>query len=131
MFNYAKTDFNSICAHLCSFNIKAQDISQQKIDSKIEHVTVFLNGAQVARTAVASIPKGKSELILRVLTPNLDVQSVTVKGDGDFTIMSVKSQMNFLEEQKRKDTIGSLENQREVLWDLMLKDSARIDGHAK
>ena len=111
---------------LCFLKIKAQDILQQKIDSKIEHVTVFLNGAQVSRTSKASFPKGKSELILRGLTPNLDVQSVTVKGDGDFTIMSVKPQMNFLEEQKRKDTIGSLENQRELLWDLMLKDSAEM-----
>ncbi len=111
---------------LCFLKIKAQDILQQKIDSKIEHVTVFLNGAQVARTSSASFPKGKSELILRGLTPNLDLQSITVKGDGDFTIMSVKPQMNFLEEQKRKDTIGSLENQRELLWDLMLKDSAEI-----
>ena len=80
-------------------------LAQQKLDARIEHVTVFINGAQVARTASATLPAGKSEVILRGLTPSLDPQSVTVKGDGDFTILSVRTQLNYLEEQRRKDTI--------------------------
>lgn len=104
----------------------AQDLPQQKLDSKIEHVAVFLNGAQVTRTVKATIPKGKSELILRGITPHLDIPSINVKGEGNFTIMSVKTQMNFLEEQKRKDTINSLEAQREDLWDWIIKDSSEV-----
>jgi hypothetical protein len=103
-----------------------QDFPQQKIDSKIEKVTVFLNGAQVQRTATASLPNGKSEVLLRGLTPNLEQQSVIVKGEGDFTILSVKPQMNFLEEVKRKDTIVNLETERERLFDLISKDSMEI-----
>jgi hypothetical protein len=95
--------------------LKAQvlQIPQQKIESKIENVTVFVNGGQVARSAMASIPKGKSEVIFKGLTPNLDGKSLIVKGEGDFSIMSVKSQMNFLEETKRKDTIEILDAERE------------------
>jgi hypothetical protein len=86
-------------------------LAQQKLDARMEHVTVFINGAQVMRTAAATLPAGKSEVILRGLTPSLDPQSVTVKGDGDFTILSVRTQLNYLEEQRRKDTIVTLENE--------------------
>jgi N-terminal domain of unknown function (DUF4140) len=80
-------------------------IPQQKIESKIENVTVFVNGGQVARSATASIPRGKSEVVFKGLTPNLDGKSLLVKGEGDFSIVSVKSQLNFLEETKRKDMV--------------------------
>ncbi len=89
--------------------------AQQKIDSKIEHVTVFLSGAQVQRSASAFAPSGKSDIIFKGLTPNLDVNSLVVSGEGDFTIMSVKHAMNFLEEKKRTDTIVNLEAQRDAL----------------
>ncbi len=117
-----------LCCCLISLVMKAysQDFPQQKIDSKIEKVTVFLNGAQVQRTAMASLPNGKSEVILRGLTPNLEQQSVIVKGEGDFTILSVKPQMNFWEEVKRKDTIINLETERERLFDLMSRDSTEL-----
>ena len=102
-------------------------IPQQKVESKIENVTVFINNAQVERGATATLPKGKSELIFKGLTPNLDAQSVTVKGEGDFTIMSVKPQMNFLEEIKKKDTIFILENERERFATRTLKLKAELD----
>ncbi len=111
---------------LGAINAQSQDFPQQKVDAKIEKVTVFLSGAQVQRTATVSLPTGKSEVILRGLTPNLEQQSVTVKGEGAFTIVSVKPQMNFLEEVKRKDTIINLEAERERLWDLISVDSTEL-----
>ena len=113
-------------AFLLGFNAFGQDFPQQKIDSKIEHVTVFLSGAQVVRTASATIQNGKSEVLLRGLSPNLETQSVTVKGEGDFTILSIKPQLNFLEEVKRKDTILALESEREKLFDLLIRDSTEV-----
>jgi N-terminal domain of unknown function (DUF4140) len=108
---------------LSSTRVLSQDFPQQKLDSKIEKVTVFLSGAQVQRTTKMSLPNGKSEILLRGLTPNLEQQSVVVKGDGDFTILSVKPHMNFLEEVKKKDTIISLESEREHLLELISLDS--------
>ena len=109
-----------------SLNAFSQDFPQQKVESKIDHVTVFLSGAQVARTATATLQNGKSEILLRGLTPNLEAQSVTVKGEGDFTILSVKPQMNFLEELKRRDTILNLETERERLLDLIAQDADEV-----
>jgi hypothetical protein len=104
----------------------SQDFPQQKVDSKIEKVTVFLNGAQVQRTAKMTLPSGKSEILLRGLTPNLEQQSVVVKGEGDFTIVSVKPQLNFLEEVKRKDTIVNLEAEKERLLETFAQDSLEL-----
>jgi Domain of unknown function (DUF4139)/N-terminal domain of unknown function (DUF4140) len=101
-------------------------IPQQKIESKIENVTVFVNGGQVARSATASIPKGKSEVVFMGLTPNLDGKSLLVKGEGDFSIVSVKSQLNFLEETKRKDTIVVLETEKEKLATRLLRINAEL-----
>ena len=101
-------------------------ITQQKIESKIENVTVFVNGGQVARSATTSIPKGKSEVIFKGLTPNLDGKSLIVKGDGYFSIVSVKSQLNFLEETKRKDTIVVLETEKEKLATRLLHINAEL-----
>jgi Domain of unknown function (DUF4139)/N-terminal domain of unknown function (DUF4140) len=101
-------------------------IPQQKIESKIENVTVFVNGGQVARSATASIPKGKSEVVFKGLTPNLDGKSLLVKGEGDFSIVSVKSQLNFLEETKRKDTIVVLETEKEKLANRLLRINAEL-----
>jgi hypothetical protein len=114
------------CLLIFTVEAACQDFPQQKIDSKIEKVTVFLNGAQVQRSAIATLPNGKSEILLRGLTPNLEQQSVIVKGEGDFTILSVKPQMNFLEEVKRKDTIVNLETERERLYDLISYDSTEM-----
>jgi Domain of unknown function (DUF4139)/N-terminal domain of unknown function (DUF4140) len=123
--NVKKSLFFSLII-LCATQAIAQDFPQQKIESKIEKVTVFLNGAQVQRSAKMNLPNGKSELILRGLTPNLEQQSVIVKGEGNFTIVSVKPQLNFLEEIKKKDTIITLETERERLLEAISLDSMEL-----
>ncbi len=89
-------------------------IKQQKqtISSKIEQVTVFTNGAQVSRKAKATLQAGKTELVFSGISPNIDVQSIQVKGFGNFTILSVIHQTNFLNEQKRREETSTLENQQ-------------------
>jgi hypothetical protein len=109
-----------------SLTAQVVQIAQQKIESKIENVTVFVNGGQVSRSATASIPKGKSEVIFKGLTPNLDGKSLIVKGEGDFSIVSVKSQLNFLEETKRKDTIVVLDTEKEKLATRLLRINAEL-----
>jgi Domain of unknown function (DUF4139) len=49
-----------------------------------------------------------------------------VKGEGDFSIVSVKSQLNFLEETKRKDTIVVLETEKEKLATRLLRINAEL-----
>lgn len=88
---------------------------QQKVSSTIEKVTIFTNGGQVIRKAKVSITQGKTELVFAGISPNIEKQSIQVKGEGNFTILSVIHQTNYLNEQKRREETKILESQREVL----------------
>jgi HSP20 family molecular chaperone IbpA len=73
-----------------------------KIVSKVQKVIVFLNGAQVTRTASVNISAGTSTLVFENLSPGIDEQSIQVQADGDFTILSVKSELNYLSEELKE-----------------------------
>ena len=98
----------------------------QPIDSKIDKVTVFLSGAQVNRTSTVKIPAGRTELIFKGISPKLDQQSIQVKGDGAFTILSVNHQLNFLEEQQKRKEIEVLEQEKYRLVEQKKQQAALI-----
>ena len=54
-------------------------------------------GHRSIRKPSVSILPGKSVLKLSGLSPYIDVQSIQVKGYGDFTVLSVNQQNNYLE----------------------------------
>lgn len=85
---------------------------KQPITSTIEEVTVYLKGGQISRSAKTKIPAGKTELVFKDISPNIDRQSIQVRGDGAFTILSVVHQVNHLEEQVRRDEITQLETEQ-------------------
>lgn len=61
------------------------------VSSRMDQVTVFLDGAAVTRTARAELPTGSTTLILRGLPASLDPSSIRVEasGNADFAIGSV------------------------------------------
>ncbi|MCB0625551.1 MAG: DUF4140 domain-containing protein, partial [Saprospiraceae bacterium] len=88
------------------FSFPPAQAQQQPVPSKIEKVTVFLKGAQIARSAEAKLPAGRTELIFKDISPNLDKQSIQLKGEGAFTILSVSHQLNYLQEQAKRAEIA-------------------------
>lgn len=89
----------------------------QKIASKVQKVTVFLNGAQVNRTAQVNVPAGNSTLIFEGLSPDIDVQSIQVNGAGDFTILSVKHELDFLKDDLKQKQVEDIREQQRKLRD--------------
>jgi hypothetical protein len=111
---------------------QAQNIPE--VTSTLKEVTVFLKGAQLTRTAKTDIPAGTSTVKLVGMSPFLDRKTLLVKGLGDFTILSVNHQLNYLNEKKLEekfitlnDTIASLtrtlEDIQNELATLMEKES--------
>lgn len=99
-----------ICLLLLNLTVKAD----QKVPTKVQKVTVFLNGAQVTRTANVSIAAGTSTLTFEGISPDIDVQSIQVRAAGDFTILSVKHELDFLNQQtklKRVEELLALQSQ--------------------
>lgn len=69
-------------------------------DSKIIRVIVFLQGAQIEREQQLQVPAGRSTIVFQGLSPEIDEQSIQVRGSGNFTILAVNRQSNFLNEQQ-------------------------------
>lgn len=94
--------------------------AQEKVvtaDSKIQRVIVFLQGAQIERSAQAQIPAGTSLLTFRGLSAEIDEQSIQVKGAGNFTILAVNKQTDFLQEQELRGSLTRLQDQIAELRD--------------
>lgn len=91
----------------------------QTITSKIEKVTVFLQGAQVERTARQNLPMGKYNIVFNGISPKVDKQSIQLKAEGNLTVLSVTHQVNYLKEQQAQEEIKQLEIQKEQWLDKM------------
>ena len=79
------------------------------IDSKIKEVTVFLRGAQVIRTGTIQLSAGTNEIMFYDLPDNLSPESIQVSGKGNFTILSVVHQINYLKAQEKSQEVLDLE----------------------
>ncbi len=104
--------FATVLGLILCLQLTAQ--TKKNIDSKIEKVTVFLDGAQTQRTAKVPLIAGKQELVFTNISPSIDKQSIQVKADGNVTVLSVIHQQNFLKEQEKQDEIKNIETQKET-----------------
>ncbi len=100
-------------AILLCMQVNAQ--TKKTVDSKIDKVTVFLEGAQTQRSAKVNLTAGKFELVFNNISPAIDVQSIQVKAEGNITVLSVIHQQNHLKEQQKQAEISEIENQKETL----------------
>lgn len=114
------------------------------VNSKITEVTVFLNKAQVTRVAKTKIDAGKTNVIIKGLSSQLDPQSVQVSGKGGIVILGTTHQQNFLSEfnlpkpvRMLKDSVETLQrqlvleqSQKEILnkEEQMLLSNQKIGG---
>jgi uncharacterized protein (TIGR02231 family) len=93
----------------------AQTPKTVNLTSKIEHVTVFFNGAQIERSASGPLSIGRSEIVFKGLTAQLDERSVQVSGDGDFTLLGVSQRTDFADADAAKDALDDLSKQHDIL----------------
>ncbi len=97
---------------------------EKSVESTIKRVTVFKTGAQVSREASTAIPLGNSLIKFTGISPNINKQSIQVKGEGDFTILSVNHQINYFEEPAKTEQILKLESNKLLLTDLLNEQNA-------
>lgn len=117
---------------------------EKNMDSKITDVTVFLNKAQVTREAKGKVESGKTALIIKGLTSELDPESIQVSGKGGAIILGISHRQNYLNEfnmprslKALKDSVEDLnrqvlleQGQREILnkEEQMLISNQKIGG---
>jgi hypothetical protein len=101
----------------CAFtlNLFSQSPQEIEIKSEISDVTVYLNGAQVTRPKTVDLPIGRSILKFINLSPFIDSKSISINAKGEFTVLSVNLQQNFLTQQtKSKENEDLLNNKLEI-----------------
>lgn len=76
----------------------------------IKKVTVFLNRAQVETQTPISIESGKTTIRLQNQTTFLDPASIQISGKGDFTILSVEHELDYLKKETKPLKIQNLED---------------------
>jgi uncharacterized protein (TIGR02231 family) len=67
-----------------------QAAKENKVNSKIKHVTIFTSGAQIERSASFNINAGLSEIIFEGVSPYINNKSIQAKGLGNYIILDVQ-----------------------------------------
>jgi uncharacterized protein (TIGR02231 family) len=87
----------------------------KEIKAPINHVTVYPDRAQVTHESTFDLQAGKTNLKLTGLSPYIDPQSIQVKGIGEFVILSVNLQNNYLQNLEDQPEVRSIRSQIESL----------------
>ncbi|MGI8893115.1 MAG: DUF4139 domain-containing protein [Bacteroidia bacterium] len=97
---------------LAAFHVSAQ---QETIveNHTVKEVTIYLDRAMVLRTGATTIQPGRSTIIFEGLSSQIIPQSVSVAGRGDFTILSVNTQLNYLNPETKSKQYLMLEDSLE------------------
>lgn len=73
---------------------------EKDVDSKLNKVTVYLNGAQVSRKAKVSLKKGINTLFFNDVSPYVNAKTIQVEGLGDYIILDSKKNRKYPEPAK-------------------------------
>ncbi len=128
-----------LCLLLAASTFAAE--GEKSVTSTVTAAKVFLRGAQVERTAKATVAAGSGTLVFTGLAQGLDPQSLQVTGKGAYSILSVAHRINYLTESPNKKEVDELqasilakqhdvnaENNAKSVWDqeeqLLLKNTA-------
>ena len=105
-----------ICSIICTLSlVKLFADTEKEIKSTIAKVTVYPDRAQLNHESSFDISAGKTVLKLQNLSPYIDAQSIQVKGIGEFTILSVNLQNNYLQNLEDMDEVKNIRSQIEAL----------------
>lgn len=106
---------------LCASNTAT---AQSKVKTNIEHITVFLSGAEIEGAAKINLPQGETEILFTNIAGNIVQQSISVGVTNGVIVQSATAQNNYLETsnlspkgQMLKDSIALLTQQNETFSD--------------
>ncbi|MFA9392035.1 MAG: mucoidy inhibitor MuiA family protein [Prolixibacteraceae bacterium] len=93
----------------------AQEIPEKDVETKVNEVTVFIEGAQVTRIQKLELAPGTILLKFVNLSPFIDAKSVQVKAKGEVTVLSVNHQQNYLDKADQPKAIQTIKGKIEAI----------------
>lgn len=116
-----------LIAIACLFTLQVSANETRKISSKIDEVTVFLNGAQINRTGTVSVPKGTSEIIFTGISPLLKRESLQAGTKSNVTILSVHYETKLTEKKQDFKELKVYETQSAALRKKIARYNASME----
>lgn len=83
--------------------------------SKIERVSVFLQGATIERSSSVLLKTGVNELVFDNLSPDIIENSIQLRGLGDASILSISFDLDYLEKKAASSEYESLKSKLDQL----------------
>ncbi|MFN5627647.1 MAG: mucoidy inhibitor MuiA family protein [Bacteroidota bacterium] len=123
MFNFTKSIFTTLLITINFIYAKA-DIT---VSSKITEVMVYQQFAQITANADVNIVPGTYNLIVDNLSQYTNEGSLQLKGDANFVILSISTQMNYLGEEKKSRQLIALEDSIDRLTSKISANSSQIE----
>lgn len=110
-----------------SFSNAQESIKEKEIKSKVDEVTVYLEGAQITRKKKVQLQPGTHLLKFTDLSPFIRSKSVQVKAMGDVTVLSVNHHQNFVDKLEKSDALVNLEKKLELVKKELRREKAYLE----
>lgn len=94
--------------------------AENRVNSTVKEVTVYLNGAKLMTTAKVKVEKGTSEVIFENLSPDFYAPSLQVKIKGDARLLSAKFRSRYPETPKLDPRIKIIQDSMVILGDILV-----------
>ncbi|TXG39650.1 DUF4139 domain-containing protein [Seonamhaeicola maritimus] len=78
--------------------------------SSITKVTVYVNGAQITRSAKVSLSSGTTEFTFDKLSPKIQEGSIQISGLNQASILSINYGINYINKQDRSENVTAFHN---------------------
>lgn len=101
-----------LLSFLFLLNTQSTTSDSVKVSSEIEQVTVFKNQAQIQRTAEVDLSNGSTFVVFTGLSETLVDQSIQLKGNGAFTLLSLTTRNDYTEKTTFRADIRALRDRR-------------------
>lgn len=103
--------------------------SEKPTTSKIEKVTVYLEGASIERNSSVNVLPGENIFIFNNLSPDIDENSIQISGLGSTSILSINFNIDYLEKKEDSEEYKTLKNALEALETQKNEIENIIDGY--
>ena len=98
-------------------------------NSEIEKITVYLNGAELKRTAKVDLKKGKNNVVMMGLSNQAQPNSVQVGISGDVEMFGIATKNDFLNAGELVPRIKVIKDSLEIIRNEIVSVDNHVEGY--
>jgi len=114
---------------LLLFCVSISFANNNETKTELNKVTVYINGAEIVRTAKITLPIGTTEFTFTNLSPNIQESSIQISGLKMATILSINYGINYLNKKPNTKEIENLISNIELLRDNISLEDNKVSGY--